>query len=202
MPSREPPDEELIARIAEHDADALDLLAARHETALARHIRGILRDDDAARDLVQEVLLRVWTHAGQWDGLGSPGRWLFRIATNLALNHLRTVRRRRERPLDLPTEVEGENDEHVPAWMIDDSSPRPDEAFALAEQRRLLRRLMDALPDDKREVLQLVYEADMDIREAARALGIPEGTVKSRLHSARKRLAGEWRNVESEWEDA
>ena len=190
-----------MARIAGQDVEAFDLLAARHETALVRHLSAMLRDDDAARDLVQEALLRVWTHAGQWDGLGSPGRWLFKIASNLALNHLRTVRRRRERPLDLPTELE-DDDEHVAAWMIDDSSPRPDEALDLAERRRLLRRLVESLPDDKREVLQLVYEADMGIQEAARALGIPEGTVKSRLHDARKRLADEWRNVESQWEDA
>ena len=199
MPSREPSDEELIARIAERDADAFDLLVARHEKLLARRLTGMLRDDDAARDVLQEALSRLWTHAGQWDGLGSPKRWLFRIADNLALNHLRTVRRRRERPLDLP--IDPDDDEHVPAWMIDDSSPRPDEALDLAEQRRLLRGLVDSLPDDKREVLQLVYEADMGIREAARALGIPEGTVKSRLHDARKRLADGWRNVESEWED-
>lgn len=190
-----------MARIAEHDADAFDVLAARHERGLARHLFGILRDDDATRDLVQETLLRVWTHAHQWDGLGSPRRWLLRIANNLALNHLRTVRRRRERPLDLPMEAEDGSDEHVPAWMIDDSSPGPDEALELAEQRRLLQRLMDRLPDDKREVLLLVYEADADIREAAGILGIPEGTVKSRLHSARQRLASEWRSIEPEWED-
>jgi RNA polymerase sigma-70 factor (ECF subfamily) len=201
LASREPSDEELMARIVEHDADAFDVLAARYERILARHLFGILRDDDAARDLVQEALLRVWTHAHQWDGLGSPRRWLLKIANNLALNYIRTVRRRRERPLDVPAES-GDDDEYgAPEWMIDDSSPRPDEALELAEQRRLLRRLMDSLPDDKREVLLLVYEADADIREAAGILGIPEGTVKSRLHSARQRLASEWRSIEPEWED-
>lgn len=202
MPSREPSDNDLMARIAEQDVEAFDLLSARHEAALTRRISAMLRDDDAARDLVQEALLRLWSHAGQWDGLGSPAGWLFRIATNLALNHLRTVHRRRERPLDLPSEPDDEDAPSVPAWMIDESSPRPDEALDLAEQRRLLRSLVARLPDDKREVLELIYDADMDVRQAARTLGIPEGTVKSRLHHARRRLADEWRNAESEWEDA
>lgn len=201
MASREPSDEELMARIAQHDAVAFDLLAARYEPALARRIFGILRDHDAAGDLVQEALLRVWTHAHQWDGLGSPRGWLFRIANNLALNHLRTVTRRRERPLDLPSDLDDGDECLAPGWMVDESSPRPDEALQLSEQRRLMRYLMDMLPEEKREVMRLVYEDDMDIREAAQILGIPEGTVKSRLHNARKRLTSEWRHIETEWEE-
>jgi RNA polymerase sigma-70 factor, ECF subfamily len=201
MASREPSDEELIARIARQDTHAFDLLAARYEPVLARRVFGILHDRDAAGDLVQEVLLRVWTHAHQWDGLGSPRRWLFKIANNFALNHLRTVTRRRERPLDLPPDPDDGDECPAPGWMVDESSPRPDEALQVSEQRRLVRHLMDTLPEEKREVMRLVYEDDMDIREAAQTLGIPEGTVKSRLHTARKRLTSEWRHIEAEWEE-
>lgn len=186
-------DSQLMSRIAGGDTTAFDVLTARYEKAITRHLCGIIRDSDAARDLGQEVLLRVWTHADQWDGRGSLKGWILRIATNTALNYLRTVRRRRESPLDLATEEQD--------WEAD-SALRPEEAVELAERNRLFRGLVDGLPADKREVLRLVHEVGMEIHEVAETLGVPQGTVKSRLHYARKRLTREWRNLEREWEES
>lgn len=202
MVSCAPSDEALMALIRERDANAFDELAARYAKTIGRRLRGIVRDEDAASDLVQEVLLRLWTHADQWDGRGPLKTWLFRIATNLALNHLRSVRRRRERPFEITPDPDDENEENsAPGWMIDASALCPEEAAVLAERQRLIRSLVDQLPEEKREVLRLIHEADMDIREVSEALGVPEGTVKSRLHYAKKRLAHEWKNVESELEE-
>lgn len=187
-------DAQLMSRIAGSDPDAFDVLAARHEKAVTLRLRDIIRDSDAARDLTQEVLLRVWTHADQWDGRGSLNGWILRIATNTALNYLRTVRRRRESPMEFSTEEQD--------YEADTSALRPEEAVELAERNRLFRRLVDELPADKREVLRLVHESGMEVQEVAEALGVPEGTVKSRLHYARKRLAREWRNLEREWEES
>lgn len=185
-------DAQLMSRIAGSDPDAFDVLSARYEKAITLRLRDIIRDSDAARDLTQEVLLRVWTHADQWDGRGSLNGWILRIATNTALNHLRTVRRRRESPLDLTAE---EQDYEADAL-------RPEEAVELAERNRLFRALVEELPADKREVLRLVHESGMEVQEVAEALGVPEGTVKSRLFYARRRLAQEWRNLEREWEES
>lgn len=187
-------DAELMSRVARGDPDAFDVLAARYEKAITLRLRDIIRDSDAARDLTQEVLLRVWTHADQWDGRGSLNGWILRIATNTALNYLRTVRRRRESPLDLTTEEQD--------YEADTSALRPEEAVELAERNRLFRGLVEELPADKQEVLRLVHESGMEVQEVAEALGVPEGTVKSRLHYARRRLAREWRNLEREWEES
>ena len=187
-------DAQLMSRVTQGDSDAFDVLAARYEKAITLRLRDIIRDSDPARDLTQEVLLRVWTHADQWDGRGSLKGWILRIATNTALNYLRTVRRRRESPLEFSTEEQD--------YEADTSALRPEEAVELAERNRLFRRLVDDLPADKREVLRLVHEFDMEVQEVAEALGVPEGTVKSRLHYARKRLAQEWRNLEREWEES
>lgn len=186
-------DSQLMSRVAGGDASAFDVLTARYERAIVRHLCGITRDSDSAHDLSQEVLLRVWTHADQWDGRSVKG-WVFRIATNTALNHLRTVRRRRESPLEFTTA----DDQDCQA----DSALRPEEAVELAERNRLFRGLVEDLPADKQEVLRLVYEYEMEIHEVAEELGLPEGTVKSRLHYARKRLACEWTNLEREWEES
>src|SRR4051812_24761867 len=92
-------DEELLAAVGRRDAGAFECLFERHWEAVACHLARLVRDDHGGSDLAQEVFLRVWTRAGQWDGRGSARGWIFRIATNLGLNYLRSVRRRRERPL-------------------------------------------------------------------------------------------------------
>jgi RNA polymerase sigma-70 factor (ECF subfamily) len=196
-------DDSLMERIQGGDEDAFEELAGRYQEPLRRHLLAMVRGDDAAGDLLQEALLRAWTRAEQWDGRGGVRAWLFRIATNLALNHLRSVRRRRETPLEPPpaAPVDGEEREaETPAWMIDTANEAPDQAVIRAESVRRLHGLVDELPEEKREVWSLVYEQDLDMAGAAERLGIPTGTVKSRLHHARRQLAREWNEIEKEWE--
>ena len=85
-------DHELMQRVCERDADAFEALTEKYRALLYRHLVSLLRDSAAADDLLQETLLRVWTRAEQWDGRGPFKAWLFRASTNLALNHLRSIR--------------------------------------------------------------------------------------------------------------
>ncbi len=196
-------DQTLICKIVKRDAAAFEMLFARHRASVRQHILSIVRTESAAEDLVQEVFLRVWTRAEQWNGQGEFQGWLFRIATNLALNHLRTVRRRRQEPLEPPPdEFDDENERPAdPDWMIDTSSHGPDVIVEQTERSQLLWQLIDGLPQEKREVLHLIYEKEMALREAAIELGIPEGTVKSRLHYSIRHLAREWKEIASDWEE-
>jgi RNA polymerase sigma-70 factor (ECF subfamily) len=194
-------DRDLVQRVLERDAHAFELLLDRYNQPILRHVARIVRDDAAAQDLVQEAFLRVWTRAAQWDGRGSFRAWLYRIATNLALNHLRTLRRRREQPLEVEDARDEDEGDLVPAWMVDASALGPDDAVEQAETNAQFRRLIDALPDEKRAVLRLVHEMEMTIRDAADELGIPEGTAKSRLHYAKRRLAHDWQALQAMWED-
>jgi RNA polymerase sigma-70 factor, ECF subfamily len=189
-------DRDLVDQILERDAHAFEALLARYREPIRRHLLRFTRDDAAAQDLVQEVFLRVWTRAAQWDGRGAFKAWLYRIATNLALNHLRTLRRRHEQPLEIEDDDEDEGD-LVPAWMVDASALGPDAAVETTEEWERIRRLIDTLPDAKREVFRLVHEMEMTVRDAADELGIPEGTAKSRLHYAKKRLARDWQEMET-----
>jgi RNA polymerase sigma-70 factor, ECF subfamily len=201
--SMAPTDQELIERVRIRDEAAFELLSDRYREAVRRHLLRTVRDPDAAQDLLQEVLLRVWTRADQWDGRGSFRAWLFRVATNLALNHLRTVRRRRQQPLELPPDRPVLDDEErdegrVPAWMVDTATLGPDAAVERAERHALLRRLVGELPEEKREVFRLIHDAELEIRQVAEVLSIPEGTVKSRLYYANKRIVQQWRDLEDE----
>ena len=194
----QPTDQALICQIQAHDSDAFELFFARYRTAIERHVAKTIRDATATDDLVQEVFLRVWTRAEQWDGRGAVKSWLYTIATNLALNHLRAARRRPQQPIDTPPKVKfkedwNDDDEFsVPAWMIDATAVRPDVAVVNAERQQNFWKLVDTLPDDKRDVFRMVYDADMDLRSVADTLGIPEGTVKSRLYYSKRQLAERW----------
>jgi len=193
-------DAELMAAIRERDTGAFETLAARYRELLARHLQSMVRESNTSADLLQEALLRVWTHADQWEERGSVRAWLFRIATNLALNHLRAQRRRREQPLLLPPLLsdQEEDDSFLPSWMIDTVSLGPEEQAARNERHALLYQLIAALPAEKRDVMLLVHDADLDLRTVAAHLSIPEGTVKSRLHHARTQLARQWHDFDAE----
>ena len=194
-------DQDLIERVLERDAQtrarALEALFERYGEMIRRHLARMAGDSAVAQDLLQETFLRVWTRAAQWDGRGSFKAWLYRIATNLALNHLRSVRRRKEQPLEIAGEWDDDADDLVsPVWAIDADTPEPEDVLEMAERRERYRRLIDRLPEEKREVLHLVHEMEMSLEDAADELGIPEGTVKSRLYYAKQRLAKEWRELD------
>lgn len=195
-------DSELMARIRERDPAAFEMLSARYRESIYRHVLALVHDANAAEDLVQEVFLRIWTHAERWQERGTFHAWLFRIATNLAFNYLRSVQRRRQQPLEVPADPLDEDDEIcVPAWLVDHAQPGPDVLLEQDERQRLFQQLLAALPDEKREVLRLVHDAELGTRQVAELLGIPEGTVKSRLHYATQRLARAWHTLAQEWED-
>ena len=195
-------DSELVARVCERDTEAFEELSIRYRELIYRHIFATIRDGDATEDVVQEVFLRVWTHIEQWNNQGSFKAWLFRIATNSALNYLRTLRRRKQQPLERLTDPLDEDDESsIPEWMIDHALPAPDIVLEQGERSRLLQQLVSDLPTEKREVFRLVYDAQMEMKSVAQTLGIPEGTVKSRLYYTNKRLAQAWCDATKEWED-
>lgn len=183
------PDQELMEQIQAQQTWAFDQLFERYEVALHRHVYGIVRDEPAADDLLQEIFLRVWTHSNQWNGQGAVKGWLFRIATNLALNHLRSRRRHPEQPLELPENLLDEDDlPDTPGWLVDTTSLGPAAVVEQVEQAARLQQVLYNLPEEKRELLHLVHQMEFSLREAADELGIPEGTAKSRLHYAREQV--------------
>jgi RNA polymerase sigma-70 factor (ECF subfamily) len=192
--STHPSDTQLIQRIQGHDNEAFEVFHMRYQQVIRYHIASIVRDDNVAQDLVQEVFFRVWTRANQWDGRGKVKGWVYRIATNLSLNHLRSVKRHPQQQLEIPVD-ESDDDVSIPGWMIDTSALTPEVLFESAEQQRMVWALIEDLPPEKREVFQMVYDEEMDLRSVASALEIPEGTVKSRLYHSRKNLANKLKGI-------
>ena len=189
-----PTDRELIDRVRAGDAEAFEAVFKLHAAGVRGRILAVVRDGDTADDLVQEVFLRLWTKAEQWEGRGTLVGWLMLIGFNLALNHLRGVRRRHEQPLEGP-------DDQVPDWMVDTASLGPEARAEMSEEMALYRSLLGQLSEEQQEVVRMVHEAGMEIRDVAEELEIAPGTVKSRLHYARQRLAKDWKDISGEGGD-
>ncbi|MGH7111243.1 MAG: RNA polymerase sigma factor [Stellaceae bacterium] len=163
----------LVARLRRGEPDAARALMQRHNRALWRIARGILRNDADAEDVVQDAYLRAFTCIGDFRGEASLGSWLGRIVVNEALRRLG-----RRRPTGDLAEVDG----------VRSPVPSPEEAAARVELRRMVERAIDALPRPFRIVFMLRNVEQASVAETASALGIPEATVKTRLHRANRML--------------
>ena len=135
---------------------------------------GVLRRREDAEDVAQEALARAFRNRGRLRDRAAFRAWLVRITWRLALDHRRADQRRerREQAAARP----------VPVADAEDLA-------AATEERTRLWQAIDALPEKLRLVLVLGALQEHDVREVAALLGLPEGTVKSRLHLARRRLA-------------
>jgi len=162
-----------VVRLRRGDPGAFDALLARYQNRLYRYLHRVVREPAAAEDLFQQTWLRVVQNVGSLD----PGRnfesWLFRIAHNLAIDHLR---RHRMESLDeqLPS---GE----AMGSVISSPAPGALERVLEEERDRLLVATLAELPAIQREVLTLRFEEEMKLEEIAEVLDIPLSTVKSRL---------------------
>jgi RNA polymerase sigma-70 factor (ECF subfamily) len=198
-----PTDDELITLVYQksedhkQQSDAFAALYDRYDEGVSRRLLSIVHSEATAQDLLQETFLAVWLHARQWNGQGAFCAWLYRIATNLAFNWLRSLRRHPEQPLVMPDEgawdAWSDDDEPIaPGWLVDEMTLSPQRAFETSERAARLAGLINTLPAEKREVIRLVHEMELSIRDTAEQLNVPEGTVKSRLHYAEKKLRQEW----------
>ena len=169
----------LIGRIADHaDRAAFAELFEYFAPRVKAYMRRQGASDGQAEDLAQEAMLAVWRKASLFDpARAGVATWIFTIARNLRIDALR-----RERPAEaLPPE--GERQEIEP-------SPGAESELILAERDRILRQALAVLPPEQAELVQLAFYEDKPHREIERMLGIPLGTVKSRLRMAMQRLRG------------
>ena len=169
------PDRDLLDAIAGGEAAALTELYDRHGRALYGFLRRMTSDDLTAEELVQDTLLGVWRGAAGFEGRSSVRTWLYVIARRLA------YRRMGRRALQL-VELEA-------AGPLVDPGPTPEVAALASAQRDEIVALLDQLSLVHREALVLFFIDDLSHAEMAEVLGVPLGTVKSRLSNARRALA-------------
>ena len=176
-------DADLARRVAAGEHSAFEVLMRRHNRALFRTARAILRDDAEAEDALQEAYLRAYRTIGGFRGEAKLSTWLARVVANEALQRLRKGARRAA-IVPIQAGADAAQVEQLPDIPMD----RPEAGAERAEVRKLLERRIDALPETYRPVFMLRAVEELSVEETAAVLGLPEATVRSRFFRARSLL--------------
>lgn len=169
---------EAIARLQRGDIQGLEALVMRYQTEATRVAQLITRDRALAEDVVQNAFVRVYERIEQFDTTRPFAPWFFRIVSNDAIK----AARRSSRNVAFSGRHSGELNQ------LPDAAPRPDEILDTLEQFASVTAALEQLSPEQRAVIVLRYYVGLNDREVALRLDSPSGTVRWRLHAARKRL--------------
>jgi RNA polymerase sigma-70 factor (ECF subfamily) len=171
-------DEELMALVADADADAFEVVYDRHIGAAYSLARRICGDGPGAEDSCQDAFLAIWRSAGRYDArIGSVRSWLLTVVHHRAIDRVRRVTRHR-------TQIGGGDDVTELPPAADDTEQGALERVHRAEMIGLVA----ALPEEQRQAISLSFYSGYSNSEIGRILGIPLGTVKSRMRRGLERL--------------
>jgi RNA polymerase sigma-70 factor (ECF subfamily) len=172
-----------VVRLRRGDLNALSDLIVRYQNRLYRYLLRIVRQPAEAEDLFQQTWLKVVEKIGAFDASRNFDAWLFTLAHNLAIDHLRRVR---PRSLDEPSANSRRGETVADRMPSRDDTPL-DQALA-AERRTAISDAMSGLPMIYREVLTLRFEEEMKIEDIAQVTAVPVSTAKSRLRRSLEQL--------------
>ena len=177
-------EEQLIRRAQQGDNDAFEKLLLLHQKKVYNLCLRMSANADDALDLSQEAFIKAWRSIGQYQFEASFSTWLFRLTSNVCIDHLRRKKRRQEISL---TETYEDSEEGT-ELNVPDSQPLPEQQAITEEAKQELSRAMEKLSAEHREILQLRVVEDLPYEQIADILGVRVGTVKSRLARARLSL--------------
>ena len=187
-------DRALIAQARTGDPKAFRLLVERHQRRAFAIAIGLVRDENDAREIVQEAFLRVYRGLDSFEGTSSFFTWLYRIVTNLAIDLMRKPSRRETEPLDHA--ALDDNGEGLLLARLDGADPAA--VVRRGEIRQRIEAALDELPPYHRGVILMREVEGMSYEEMATAMGVSKGTIMSRLFHARRKLQRALRDCYSE----
>ena len=185
----DPSDLEAVNRAAAGDHDAFRVLVERYQDRAYGLALRVMRDEEQARDVVQEAFLKAYRSLSRFEGRSSFYTWFYRVVMNLCIDA-----KRRQPPGRMVEWDETHALEAPVGTGLDAVDPARQQAdgpagdLERAELRETIRRAIEDLPDDARQTLLLREVDGLSYAEIAKSLGIPKGTVMSRLHHARRRV--------------
>ncbi|MGE0790012.1 MAG: RNA polymerase sigma factor [Sandaracinaceae bacterium] len=181
-------DRTLVARVQEGDEQAFRMLFDRYHRRAYAVAYGVVKNKQDALDIVQDGFVKVHRHIGNFQGTSSFYTWLYRIIMNLAIDHVR--RRKNNKGVEYDDGVGRDDDELagdgalLPRLM--DSNPA--KTVIRRELLENIQRALDELPEYHRAVILLREVEGMSYEEMSQVLGVPKGTIMSRLFHARKKM--------------
>jgi RNA polymerase sigma-70 factor (ECF subfamily) len=171
-----------MIRVCQGDLDALGLLYDKYRNQVFRTALAITRDRETAEDILQEVFLKLYRYRERIDTTLHLAPWLYRVTTNLCYTHVS----RRKRWLTAL--------EDVIEQIVAPARNSPERQTERGELQAVIQQAIDALSPNQKIVIVLHYLADLNIKEIAYILKVPEGTVKSRLYYGRENLRKKLKN--------
>lgn len=175
LPGTDIGDLQLIRRVAAGEQAALRSLFERHHPRVFRFILRLARNDAVAEELSNEVFMEAWRNASNFAERSSVLTWILSIAHNRTVSALR---KRREEAWDEDA-----------AGGVADCEDDPEVTAQKTDKSAVMRRCIEQLSSDHREVIDLVYYHEMSVAEVSQIVGAPENTVKTRMFHARKKLS-------------
>ncbi len=179
-----------IARALAGDQKAYHYLVEKHRSAVFHIIKRIVRNDEAARDLVQETFMKAFASLSSYRSEYRFSTWLYKIAANSSIDFLRK-KRIQSLSIDRPIET----GDGIMEIEIADYSYHPGKDLERKEQRFGIKEAIESLPGKYREVIIYRHQDDKSYEEIADLLGVPVGTVKARIFRARELLKKKLKNI-------
>ena len=173
----------LIRRLRDRDERAFRELLVLHRDRVFNITYRMLGNRSEAEDVAQEVFITVFKTIDSFREESKFSTWLYRVAVNHTKNRIKYLARRHDRDKDELDETSQQTNGAVTGTPV--RAAQPDKALASAQMEKLLQEAIAALDDDQRAVVILRDVEDLSIEEICEITGLPDGTVKSRLHRAR-----------------
>jgi len=186
-----PPSEDLMARIAEGDESAFEILVNRHQTSVLNLIYRFIGDRTQAKDLAQEVFIRVWQAAKSYKPEAKFTTWIYRLATNVCFNELKSSRRKKWFSFNRS----GEGGERTLEETLADGAPSAEDLLLEKERNRQISDALQSLPDNQRMALVLKRYDDLSYQEISQVVGCSVSAVESLLVRAKRTLQKKLKNL-------
>lgn len=186
----------LAAAACMGDQDALGALYEKTYSKVYYMVKSIIRDEDAVLDIIQDTYMKAFTHLDSFGGDMKFLPWVRKIAANTARDWLK-----KKRPI-LFTELSSgdeQDDTSVEELFPDERGENlPDQLIDRKETKRLLREILEELPEDQRAAIGMFYYEEMSVKEIAAAMDVSENAVKSRLMYGRRKIEKKVRELEKQ----
>jgi len=181
---RELSSEELMASIAKGDEDALEILVNRHQTSILNLTYRFIGDRTQAKDLAQEVFIRVWQSAKSYEPRAKFTTWIYRITANLCFNQLKSARGKRWFSFSRSNEESVTTIEETLA----DKGPSAEDILVEKERSRQISQALQSLPDNQKMAVILKRYDELSYQEIAQVIGCSVSAVESLLVRAKRTL--------------
>ena len=178
-------DAEVMLRVKAGDEPAFDYLVQKYRRPMVSFMYRMAHNAAAAEDLAQEVFLRVYRSRGSYEASAKFTTWLYRIATNLAVNHARDTRH--ERPENMAS-LDEPDEETGTTMDVADTSPNVEEKLVKQERLKAIRQKVENLPERQRQAVLMHKYQQMDYKQIGEVLNLSESATKSLLFRAYETL--------------